>query len=252
MSKAMKATFTLKDVEKHYDRLVDYDDINDVTPAHNCRFIDGLAMSSIKDGAHVLNLLCRSGKVEEYYHQKRKNLSFVSVDVSKRLLKVAENRFKKSGVKSKTFQLTSLSLPWKNSTFDNITSYETLEHLPDPGKIINEFFRVLKPGGELILSTPNTSWDWIHSFVAFLGIHHPEGPHRFIPRGEIIFLLKKAGFSITKEKTVILVPVGPKIIRKLGDIAETIMGEPVRRHIALRRYFVCRKGMVTLPPLTDR
>ena len=237
----MEPTFTIKDVEKHYERLVDYDDINDVTPAHNRRFIDGLEMSSIKGGAHVLNLLCRSGKVEEYYHKNRKNLSFVSVDVSKRLLKVAENRFKAAGVKSKTFQLTSLDLPWKDDSFDNITSYETLEHVPDPGKLISEFFRVLKPGGELILSTPNTSWDWIHSLVAFLGIHHPEGPHRFIPRKEIMFLLKSAGFAITKEKTVILVPVGPKLVRKLGDIAENLLGEPIRRYIALRRYFVCRK-----------
>ena len=43
-------TFTIKDVEQHYEELVDYDEINDVTPAHDKRFIDGLKMSTIGEG----------------------------------------------------------------------------------------------------------------------------------------------------------------------------------------------------------
>ena len=234
--------FTLKDVEKHYDATVDYDEINDKTPAHNQRFIDGFAMSSVKEGAYILDVMCRSAKAEEYYNKKRKNLRFVSMDVSSRLLKEAEKRFRRNKIKGKLLKLTSLNLPLKDNTFDNDISYETIEHLPDPEKIIMEFGRVLKKGGELVLSCPNTSWDWIHSLVAFLGIHHSEGPHRFVPRKEVIHHLKKAGFRIIKEKTVILIPVGPKLLLKAGEVLEKVVGERVRRHIALRRYFVCVKN----------
>ncbi|MDA1196668.1 MAG: methyltransferase domain-containing protein [Nanoarchaeota archaeon] len=234
-------SFSIKDVEKHYDTTLDYDEINDKTPSHNLRFIDGLKMSNLKNGAKILNVFCRSGKVEEYYNKKRKNLKFDSMDVSDRLLKESKKRFKKAKVKSTLKKFTTHTLPYKKNTFDNITSYETLEHVPKPGKLISEFSRVLKKGGELILSTPNTSWDWIHEVVAKLKIHHPEGPHRMVPRKEIIRHLKKAGFQIRKEKTVILVPVGPKILRKIGNMIEKIGGEPVRTHICLRRYVIATK-----------
>ncbi len=233
--------FTLKDVERHYDNTIDYDEINAKTPSHDKRFIDGFAMSSVKEGAYILDVMCRSAKAEEYYNKKRKNLRFTSMDVSSRLLKEAEKRFRGNKIKGKLLKLTSLDLPLKDNTFDNVISYETIEHLPDPGKIIMEFRRVLKKGGELVLSCPNTSWDWIHSLVAFLGIHHSEGPHRFVPRKEVIRHLKKAGFNIIKENTVILIPVGPKLLRKFGEAVEKFLGERIRGRIALRRFFVCIK-----------
>jgi SAM-dependent methyltransferase len=36
-----------------------------------------------------------------------------------------------------------------------IISFETIEHVPDDHSLIEEFFRVLRPGGHLIVSTPN-------------------------------------------------------------------------------------------------
>lgn len=233
--------FTLKDVEAHYERTVDYDEINDRTPSHMKRFIGGLKMSSIKDGAKVLDVFCRSGKGEEYYAKRRRNLQFYSMDVSKRLLDEAKKRLAKAGAKAKFFHFTSQALPFKDNFFDNIISYETLEHVPEPEELIKEFSRVLKGGGELIISTPNTSWDWIHGAVAVLGIHHPEGPHRMVPRGEIIAMLHGAGFKIVKEKTVILLPVGPKSLIRITEIIESLMGERLRRYLCLRRYFVGKK-----------
>jgi 2-polyprenyl-3-methyl-5-hydroxy-6-metoxy-1,4-benzoquinol methylase len=40
-------------------------------------------------------------------------------------------------------------------TFDLLTSFETLEHVPDGPALLAEFARLLKPGGILIISTPN-------------------------------------------------------------------------------------------------
>ena len=41
------------------------------------------------------------------------------------------------------------------NTFDIVTIWHVLEHLPDPGKIMKEIYRVLKPGGMLVIALPN-------------------------------------------------------------------------------------------------
>jgi SAM-dependent methyltransferase len=46
-------------------------------------------------------------------------------------------------------------LPYEDNTFDYIVSVETIEHIENPNKLINNFHRILVPGGELILTTPN-------------------------------------------------------------------------------------------------
>ncbi|MGZ8756249.1 MAG: class I SAM-dependent methyltransferase [Acidimicrobiia bacterium] len=46
------------------------------------------------------------------------------------------------------------SLRFADETFDKVFSLHTIEHLPDPGKLISEIGRVLKPGGVAIIVYP--------------------------------------------------------------------------------------------------
>ena len=47
------------------------------------------------------------------------------------------------------------SLGHPECSFDTVISCETIEHVPDPRTAICEFRRILKPGGRLLLTTPN-------------------------------------------------------------------------------------------------
>ncbi len=47
--------------------------------------------------------------------------------------------------------------PFENASFDVVTLLEVLEHLRKPEFTLKEIFRVLKPEGVLVLSTPNSS-----------------------------------------------------------------------------------------------
>jgi ubiquinone/menaquinone biosynthesis C-methylase UbiE len=49
-------------------------------------------------------------------------------------------------------------LPLRNSSVDVVVSFEVLEHLPDEHDALQEIRRVLKPGGDLIITVPNRWW----------------------------------------------------------------------------------------------
>jgi SAM-dependent methyltransferase len=55
-----------------------------------------------------------------------------------------------------TFEVADLrKLPFGDDEFDLVVSFETIEHVPDPEVVLDEFRRVLRPDGLLVLSTPN-------------------------------------------------------------------------------------------------
>lgn len=50
------------------------------------------------------------------------------------------------------------ALPFEDGTFDVVTMFDLLEHVPDDRKAAEETLRVLKPGGYLLVSSPNENW----------------------------------------------------------------------------------------------
>lgn len=48
-------------------------------------------------------------------------------------------------------------LPFPAARFDAVTSFETIEHTADPDACLASFARVLRRGGVLVLSTPQSS-----------------------------------------------------------------------------------------------
>ena len=52
------------------------------------------------------------------------------------------------------FACPAHAIPVEANSFDIIFCTEVLEHVPDPDAVWNEFYRVLRPGGKLLLTTP--------------------------------------------------------------------------------------------------
>jgi len=62
---------------------------------------------------------------------------------------------KHSNVPIDIVDLDSESLPYPDSSFDLVTCVETIEHLENFRALLREIHRMLKPGGVVIITTPN-------------------------------------------------------------------------------------------------
>ena len=60
-------------------------------------------------------------------------------------------------------------LPFEDASFDLVWCSEVIEHLEDPAFSLSELRRVTKPGGLLLLTTPN-SYAWLFRFIALFGL----------------------------------------------------------------------------------
>lgn len=57
-----------------------------------------------------------------------------------------------------TIRATGERLPVRSGAFDSVVSIETIEHVSDPARFLDELCRVLRPGGLLVLTTPNAAY----------------------------------------------------------------------------------------------
>jgi SAM-dependent methyltransferase len=46
-------------------------------------------------------------------------------------------------------------LPYPDAAFDSVVSFQVIEHIQDDGKFLREIHRVLRPGGVVLVTTPN-------------------------------------------------------------------------------------------------
>lgn len=115
-----------------------------------------------------------------------------------------------------TFDAERDRYPYPESSFDVVLCTELFEHLGhDPMHCLAEIHRILKPGGQLLLSTPNACS--LRAIAAVLGQYHPgffpafmrptaDGDidprhHREYAPREIAMALEDAGFAVEQLRT---------------------------------------------------
>lgn len=86
--------------------------------------------------------------------------SFIGVTNNERINQTAREKAKHAGLAEKVTFMTLedtgyKNLPFPDNTFDVITFYESVCHLPDKARAFSEFARVLKPNGRIV------GLDWI-------------------------------------------------------------------------------------------
>jgi SAM-dependent methyltransferase len=67
------------------------------------------------------------------------------------------------------------ALPFPSECFDMVISRSVVEHLADPPQVFREFYRVLRPGGRVVIITPNK-----YDYVSLIAAVTPYRLHRFL------------------------------------------------------------------------
>lgn len=104
----------------------------------------------IETGSYVLDLGCATGYFAK--ELQKKACKVVGVDVEKSALKIAKQYCDKV-IESDFEKINEVPIPKKS--FDYILLLDVLEHLKKGEELLASIHQYLKPGGQLILSTPN-------------------------------------------------------------------------------------------------
>ena len=72
---------------------------------------------------------------------------------------------------------------------DNAVLVNVLEHIEDDAEVVSELFRLLRPGGHIMIFVPAMSW-------LFSPLDAAVGHHRRYEKGAMADLVGKAGFEI--------------------------------------------------------
>jgi coenzyme F420 hydrogenase subunit beta len=239
--------WSFRDVGNHWDSITDYDDINRETYSYFRRFTDGHRLSNLPKDCYVLDICSRTGNGALFFKEKGIVGRVLCADFSQRMQAVCFQRLKNAGVSFQQRLIDSLPLPFNDREFDVVFSFETVEHISTPDIFIKELGRVIKPGGQMILTTPNKLWRPIHSLAAIFNLHHSEGPCRFISRAKLRKFISEAGFEILTEKTTVLIPNGPGYLLRVGEWLEEKIGARAMSLLGLRQIFVCKKNSYQAP-----
>lgn len=116
----------------------------------------------LKEGK-LLDVGCNDGNWTIALGKKMQTDQLYGIEIVDREAKKAQGL----GIQVKTGDIVN-GLPYDNDEFDLVHANQIIEHVSDVDLFAREIYRVLKPGGLLILSTENAS-SWHNIFALVLG-----------------------------------------------------------------------------------
>src|SRR4030042_911296 len=87
-------------------------------------------------------------------------------------------------------------LPFADGSFDRVVCTEVLEHVPHDQPLVNEFVRVLRPGGAMAVSVPDTCAEAISWGVVAIQRFRLEEHLRIYHRRQVADLVETAGLQL--------------------------------------------------------
>ena len=179
-----------------WDPNSEFKPLHDINPLR----LDWIDRSIGLDGKRVLDVGCGGGLLSE--GMAARGARVTGIDLSEKPLGVAKLHLLESGrqVDYRKISVEQLADEMPGA-FDAVTCLEMLEHVPDPSSVVTACARLVKPGGQVFLSTLNRN---PKSYLfAVIGAEYvlqmlPKGTHdyaRFIKPSELARWAKLANLE---------------------------------------------------------
>jgi 2-polyprenyl-6-hydroxyphenyl methylase / 3-demethylubiquinone-9 3-methyltransferase len=152
-------------------------------------------------GARVLDVGCGGGILSESL--ARAGASVLGIDLSQAVLDVADLHALEAEIKVDYRAIAAEELAAQQpASFDLVTCMEMLEHVPDPAASVAALAALVKPGGDIVVSTLNRKP--VAFAVAIIGAEYiarvlPRGTHeylKFIRPSELARWGRSAGLEL--------------------------------------------------------
>ncbi|NLC51056.1 MAG: class I SAM-dependent methyltransferase [Firmicutes bacterium] len=95
----------------------------------------------------------------------RKGARVIGVDISTEMLSIAREKAKREGLEIIFHQMDIYNLDFEDNYFDGIFSMAAFEFIKEPQRAFHELWRVLKPGGYLLIGTINRDSAWGELYI---------------------------------------------------------------------------------------
>jgi ubiquinone/menaquinone biosynthesis C-methylase UbiE len=150
----------------------------------------------ITNGSKVLDIGC--GYNADFLKKiQNKNCECVGLDIS------VNKEIKSTSINLVEHDLNK-KLPFNDDIFDVVTSLANLEHLISPEAVLSEIYRVLKPGGTLLLTTPSVYAGPVLEFMSFklhlISENEIKDHKNYFNKDILVNLCKKVGFLYVKHR----------------------------------------------------
>ena len=151
-----------------------------------------LLNNRLSGASHILDAGCGQGLAFELLDQHFQPKVIIGVDIDKEQSNLAPEAAKRcqSAVTVENGTVYNLKIPDKS--MDLIFCHQLLHHLSDQSRALKEFYRILVPGGLILIGESCRSF--LNSFLVRLLFRHPLQVHK--NADEYIELVKSIGFKI--------------------------------------------------------
>lgn len=108
-----------------------------------------------KDNDKVLCVGIGTGNEISHVMEMNGKVNIVGIDYSKAALRRAYNKALRLGKEIEALIMDARNLEFAAGSFDKIICLHVMDFIEDSGKVTNEIFRVLKDGGQFVMTYPS-------------------------------------------------------------------------------------------------